>query len=209
MGYHIAIAGNIAVGKTTLTQLLSKEMGCVAILDPDPPKNPYVEDFYRDMERWAFHMQIHLLLDRMALTLQAQNKKQETSVIQDRTLYEDAEVFALNLKQMGLISERDYQTYQSLYRLIADIIQPPDLLIYLRGDISVLTRNITARNRSYEENINIRYLKRLNELYDHWFENYNKGRKLKITVDQLDFVNNPEDLGQVIERIQSELFGLF
>ena len=203
---HIAIAGNIGAGKTTLTTLLAQHFK----MDPhyeSVDENPYLEDFYHDMDRWSFHLQVYFLNSRFRQILEI--KKDNKDIIQDRTIYEDRFIFASNLAAMGLMSERDFDNYSSLFDLMELIVTPPDLLIYLRASIPTLVRNIHSRGREYEKSINIDYLSNLNERYNNWIDSYNKGKLLVIDVDDLDFVKKPEDLGQIIEKINAEIHGLF
>jgi len=202
---YIAIAGNIGSGKTTLARLLAHHMGYEAHYE-DPSANPYIFDFYKDMKHWSFHLQISFLDSRLRQTLQIIRSGQ--NVVQDRTVYEDAEIFTPNLLSMGLLSQRDYETYRSLYETVIPLITPPDLVIYLRASIPTLVDQIAARNREYEDNLRIDYLKRLNERYNAWFEVY-PYNKLDISVDELNFIDNPEDLGHILQSVNAELFGLF
>lgn len=203
---HIAVAGNIGAGKTTLTELLAKHYRWEAHFE-DVVDNPYLDDFYNQMERWSFNLQIYFLNSRYRQIL----KIRETgkNVIQDRTIYEDAHIFAPNLHAMGLMTNRDFNNYTGLFELMESLVQPPDLLIYLRSTISNLVQQIHKRGRDYENSISIDYLSRLNERYEAWAHGYEKGKLLIIDVDQLDFVDNPEHLGEVINRIDAEIHGLF
>lgn len=203
---HIAIAGNIGSGKTTLTELLSKHFKIEALYE-DVDTNPYLENFYNDMKRWSFNLQIYFLNSRFNQIINIQ--KQQLNVIQDRTIYEDAHIFALNLYEMGLMEDIDFKTYRDLFDLMSSFLRPPDLLIYLQADVSTLVKKIQLRGREYETAIRIDYLKSLNEKYENWINNYNLGKKLIINVDNKDFLQNPEDLGEVINLINAELFGLF
>ncbi|MDI6833749.1 MAG: deoxynucleoside kinase [Bacteroidales bacterium] len=203
---HIAIAGNIGSGKTTLTELLSKHFKLVALYE-DVDTNPYLENFYNDMKRWSFNLQIYFLNSRFSQVVNIQ--KQQLNVIQDRTIYEDAHIFALNLYEMGLMDEIDFKTYRDLFDLMTSFLRPPDLLIYLQADVSTLVKQIQIRGREYETSIRIDYLQSLNEKYENWINNYNLGKKLIINVDNKDLLHNPEDLGVVINLINAELFGLF
>ncbi|HOB27841.1 MAG TPA: deoxynucleoside kinase [Bacteroidales bacterium] len=203
---HIAIAGNIGSGKTTLTELLSKHFKLVALYE-DVDTNPYLENFYNDMKRWSFNLQIYFLNSRFSQVVNIQ--KQQLNVIQDRTIYEDAHIFALNLYEMGLMDEIDFKTYRDLFDLMTSFLRPPDLLIYLQADVSTLVKQIQIRGREYETSIRIDYLQSLNKKYENWINNYNLGKKLIINVDNKDFLHNPEDLGVVINLINAELFGLF
>ena len=203
---HIAIAGNIGAGKTTLTTLLAQHFKMEPHYE-SVDENPYLEDFYHDMDRWSFHLQVYFLNSRFRQILEI--KKDNKDIIQDRTIYEDRFIFASNLAAMGLMSERDFDNYSSLFDLMELIVTPPDLLIYLRASIPTLVRNIHSRGREYEKSINIDYLSNLNERYNNWIDSYNKGKLLVIDVDDLDFVKKPEDLGQIIEKINAEIHGLF
>jgi deoxyadenosine/deoxycytidine kinase len=203
---HIAVAGNIGAGKTTLTHLLSKYFGFEAMYE-DNEQNPYLMDFYSDMPRWSFNLQVSFLHSRLRKVIEI--RKQNKNVIQDRTIYEDAQIFAPNLHAMGLMSDRDFETYKALFEVIADLIQAPDLMIYLRASIPTLVDQIQRRGRNYEDSIRLDYLKRLNERYEAWYETYTYGRKLDIPIGELDFRDNPEHLGSIINRVKGKLFGLF
>ena len=203
---HIAIAGNIGAGKTSLTRLLSKHFRWEAHFE-DVDDNPYLYDFYHSMERWSFNLQIYFLNSRFRQILEIRKSGKKT--IQDRTIYEDAFIFAPNLHAMGLMSNRDYTNYKLLFDLMEDLVGPPDLLIYLRSSIPNLVDQIHKRGRDYENSISIDYLSRLNERYEAWVTTYDKGKLLIIDVDEIDFVNSPEDLGNIINRIDAEINGLF
>ena len=203
---HIAIAGNIGAGKTTLTQLLAKHYKCEAQLE-DVVDNPYLDDFYNQMERWSFNLQVYFLNSRFRQVLQI--RKSGKDIIQDRTIYEDANIFAPNLHAMGLMTNRDFDNYSSLFNLMESLVEAPDLLIYLRSSIPNLVSQIHKRGRDYENSISIDYLSRLNERYEAWIHGYKKGRLLVIDVDDLDFVENKEDLGGIITKIDAEINGLF
>lgn len=203
---HIAIAGNIGAGKTTLTELLAKHYGWEAHYE-DVIDNPYLEDFYQSMERWSFNLQIYFLNSRFRQVLNF--REMDKTIIQDRTIYEDAHIFAPNLHAMGLMSNRDFENYKSLFDLMESVVQGPDLLVYLRSTVPNLVGQIAKRGRDYESSISIDYLSRLNERYEAWIHGYNKGPLLIIDVDGLDFVQNPEDLGKIIERIDAQKGGLF
>ena len=203
---HVAIAGNIGAGKTTLTQLLANHYGWEPEFE-DVLENPFLEDFYNDMKRWSFNLQIYFLNSRFRQILDIRESGKD--VIQDRTIYEDAFIFAPNLHAMGLMSNRDYDNYSSLFDLMESITKSPNLLIYLRSSVPNLVKQIQKRGRDYENSISIDYLNRLNERYEAWIEGYNKGKLLIIDVDDLDFVGNPEDLGNIINRIDGEINGLF
>ena len=201
---HIAVAGNIGAGKTTLTRLLAKHYKWEAHFVVD---NPYLDDFYNQMERWSFNLQIYFLNSRFRQILQI--RESGKSIIQDRTIYEDAFIFAPNLHAMGLMTNRDFTNYSSLFELMESLVQPPDLMIYLRSSIPNLVNQIHKRGRDYENTISIDYLSRLNERYEAWVEGYEKGPLLIIDVDKLDFVDNPEDMGLVLNKIDAEINGLF
>jgi len=203
---HIAIAGNIGAGKTTLTQLLAKHYKWEAQLE-DVVDNPYLDDFYNQMERWSFNLQVYFLNSRFRQVLQI--RKSGKDIIQDRTIYEDANIFAPNLHAMGLMTNRDFENYSSLFNLMESLVEAPDLLIYLRSSIPNLVSQIHKRGRDYENSISIDYLSRLNERYEAWVHNYKKGRLLIFDVDHLDFVENKEDLGGIITKIDAEINGLF
>lgn len=203
---HIAIAGNIGSGKTTLTSLLSKHYKWEAHYE-DADENPYLNDFYNDMQRWSFNLQVYFLNNRFSQVQEFRNNKK--NVIQDRTIYEDAYIFAPNLHAMGLMTTRDFESYYSLFKLMESFIQPPDLLIYLRASIPVLVEQISQRGREYEESIRLDYLKRLNERYEAWISTYDQGKLLIIDVDNNNFIADNEDLGKVISRIDAEIHGLF
>ena len=203
---HIAIAGNIGAGKTTLTQLLAKHYKWEAQLE-DVVDNPYLDDFYNQMERWSFNLQVYFLNSRFRQVLQI--RKSGKDIIQDRTIYEDANIFAPNLHAMGLMTNREFENYGSLFNLMESLVEAQDLLIYLRSSIPNLVSQIHKRGRDYENSISIDYLSRLNERYEAWIHNYKKGRLLIIDVDHLDFVENKEDLGGIITKIDAEINGLF
>ena len=203
---HIAVAGNIGAGKTTLTNLLSKHYRWEAHFE-DVVDNPYLDDFYTQMERWSFNLQIYFLNSRYRQILKI--RESGKNVIQDRTIYEDAHIFAPNLHAMGLMTNRDFENYKGLFELMETLLQPPDQLIYLRSSIPNLVNQIHKRGREYENTISIDYLSRLNERYEAWVDTYEKGKLLVFNVDSLNFVDDPEDLGEVINRIDDELLGLF
>lgn len=202
---HIAIAGNIGAGKTTLTQLLAKHYKWEAQLE-DVVDNPYLDDFYNQMERWSFNLQVYFLNSRFRQVMQI--RKSGKDIIQDRTIYEDANIFAPNLHAMGLMTNRDFDNYSSLFNLMESTVLPPDLLIYLRSSIPNLVNQIHKRGRDYENSISIDYLSRLNERYEAWIHDYHKGPLLIIDVDDLDFVENEEDLKVVINEIDSKTSSL-
>ena len=203
---HVAIAGNIGAGKTTLTQLLAKHYKWEAQLE-DVVDNPYLDDFYNQMERWSFNLQVYFLNSRFRQVLQIRESGKD--IIQDRTIYEDANIFAPNLHAMGLMTTRDFENYESLFDLMASFVKPPDLLIYLRASVPTLVKQIQARGRDYESSIRIDYLTRLNERYEAWISEYTDGKLLIIETDNLDFTKNPEDLSLIIDKINAELNGLF
>jgi len=206
MGMHIAIAGNIGSGKTTLSGLLAKNFGWQPHYE-DVDTNPYLPSFYEDMQRWSFNLQIYFLNSRFRQIVEI--RKSGKNVVQDRTIYEDAFIFAPNLHTMNLMTTRDFDNYKSLFDLMSSFIQPPDLLIYLRADVPTLVRNIQKRGRDYEASIRLDYLKSLNERYENWINNYTAGKLLIFDVDNINFQENPEDLGSIIERVQANLHGLF
>jgi len=203
---HIAVAGNIGAGKTTLTKLLAKHYKWEAHFE-DVVDNPYLDDFYNQMERWSFNLQIYFLNHRYRQILKI--RESGKNVIQDRTIYEDAYIFAPNLHAMGLMANRDFKNYSSLFELMESLVQPPDLMIYLRSSIPNLVSQIHKRGREYENTISIEYLSRLNERYEAWVHSYEKGNLLIIDVDELDIVEKPEDLGLIINKIDAEINGLF
>ena len=203
---HIAIAGNIGAGKTTLCTQLGKNFGWDVHYE-SADNNPYLSDFYVDMQRWSFNLQVYFLNSRYQQILKI--LKGDKTVIQDRTIYEDAYIFAPNLHDMGLMPSRDFQNYFELFKTMSSQIQPPDLLIYLKASIPTLVSHIQARGRDYEGNMSLDYLKRLNERYDNWISTYKEGRLLVISVDDLDFKNQAEDLGKVVDLVRAELHGLF
>lgn len=203
---HIAVVGNIGAGKTTLTYMLAKHFGFEArYVDND--QNPYLLDFYDDMPRWAFSLQVAFLHERLRDV--STIRRDKVNVVQDRTLYEDAQIFAPNLHAMGLMSTRDYETYRKLFEVVSALIAPPDLLIYLKGDIPTLVDQIQRRGRSYEDAIRLDYLRRLNDRYDEWFDQYDLGKKMEVSIKELNFRDDPEHLGKIINKVKAELFGLF
>jgi deoxyadenosine/deoxycytidine kinase len=203
---YFAIAGNIGAGKTSLAELLSKNYDWEAHYE-DVIDNPYLDDFYNHMERWSFNLQVYFLNSRFRQLKNFRNSNK--NFIQDRTIYEDAHIFAPNLHAMGLMNQRDFNNYQSLFELMESMVQGPDMLIYLRSSIPNLVSKIHKRGREYENSISIEYLSRLNERYEAWVSTYQKGKLLIVDVDKIDFVENKEDLGQIIEKIDAELNGLF
>ena len=202
---HIAVAGNIGSGKTTLTGLLAHHYNWQPKFE-DADENPYLLDFYEDMQRWSFNVQIYFLNKRFEGIIEI--KKSKETVIQDRTIYEDACIFAPNLHGMGLMSTRDFDNYTSLFNLMISLVTPPDLLIYLRSSVPTLVYQIQKRGRDYEAGIRIDYLTRLNELYEQWIEKYTE-RKLIVDVDTIKFNDAPEDLSAVIDKVDAQLHGLF
>ncbi len=203
---HVAIAGNIGAGKTTLCTQLGKQFNW-SVHYESTDNNPYLSDFYMDMQRWSFNLQIYFLNNRYQQILKIHEG--DTTVVQDRTIYEDAYIFAPNLHDMGLMASRDFQNYFDLFKTMSSQIKPPDLLIYLKAGIPTLVSHIQSRGRDYEGNMSLDYLKRLNERYENWIANYKEGRLLVINVDNIDFKNDPEDLGKVINMVNTELHGLF
>jgi deoxyadenosine/deoxycytidine kinase len=203
---HVAIAGNIGAGKTTLTSLLSKNMKWEPHFET-VDDNPYLNDFYDDMQRWSFNLQIYFLNSRFQQVMGI--RQSPKTIIQDRTIYEDAYIFAPNLHSMGLMTTRDFNNYQQLFESMSKFIQPPDLLIYLRASVPALVNQIQKRGRDYENSIRLDYLKRLNERYEAWISSYDLGKILIIDIDTVNFAENPEELGTVINRINAELHGLF
>ncbi len=203
---HIAVAGNIGAGKTTLTELLSKHYRWIPQFE-DVDHNPYLNDFYEDMPRWSFNLQVYFLNGRLNQLLEIQSGTE--TVIQDRTIYEDAHIFAPNLHEMGLMSKRDYNNYFQFFQTLKRMVQPPDLLIYLQASVPTLVGQIQKRGREYEENIRLDYLKRLNDLYTKWIESYKEGQLLIIDIDKNKFPENEEHLGEIITKIDAQLYGLF
>ena len=203
---HIAISGNIGSGKTTLAQMLAKHYGWTALIE-SVDDNPYLRDFYEDMTKWAFHLQIYFLNSRFKQVNEIRGDERTT--VQDRTIYEDAYIFAANLRKSGHISERDYQSYLDIFKSMINFVKPPDLLIYLKADIPKLVRQIEKRGRDYEYAIRIDYLKNLNEHYQKWIGNYNEGKLLVIDVNELDFVENIEDFSAIVGKVDFELNNLF
>ena len=203
---HVAIAGNIGAGKTTLTKLLAKHYRWEPHYE-SVEENPYLDDFYGSMERWSFNLQIYFLNSRFRQILKI--RESGKNIIQDRTIYEDANIFAPNLHAMGLMTNRDFGNYESLFDLMERLVSPPDLLIYLRASIPTLVGQIHKRGRDFENTISIDYLSRLNERYEAWISTYTKGKLLIIDIDNLDIVDKPEDLGSIIDRIDAQIHGLF
>ena len=203
---HIAIAGNIGSGKTTLTRKLAEHYHWTPRFEP-VDFNPYLADFYEDMERWSFNIQIYFLNKRFRDVVEIGRSNEV--IIQDRTIYEDACIFAPNLHDMGLMSSRDYENYTNLFDLIVSLVKAPDLLIYLRSSIPTVVKNIQKRGREYESSIRIDYLTGLHERYESWISNYKAGKLLILDVDKLDFAENVADFNSVCDRIEAQLNGLF
>lgn len=203
---HIAICGNIGSGKTTLAQKLGKHYGWETLIEA-VDDNPYLRDFYEDMHRWAFHVQIYFLNSRFRQVNEIRLNNRTT--VQDRTIYEDAYIFAANLHRSGFISERDYQSYLDIFNSMITFVQPPDLLIYLKADIPKLVSQIEKRGRDYEYAIRIDYLKNLNQHYENWISSYKLGKLLIIDVNHLDFVERIEDFSFIVNKIDLELNNLF
>lgn len=202
---HIAIVGNIGAGKTTLTALLANHLGYepkFELVDT----NPYLEDFYNDMKRWSFNLQIYFLNSRFKQVMEIQNSRDH--IIQDRTIYEDAYIFAQNLYEMGLMASRDYQNYLSIFDSIMAFVKAPDLLIYLRASVPTLVDHIRRRGREYETGIRTDYLSKLNEKYEHWINQYTQGKLFILDKDHLDFTNRPDDMSYIIQRVEKEIFSL-
>lgn len=203
---HIAVAGNIGAGKTTLTELLSKHYRWIPQFE-DVDHNPYLYDFYEDMPRWSFNLQIYFLNSRLRQLLDIHHGTE--TVVQDRTIYEDAHIFAPNLHEMGLMSQRDFENYFKFFENLKTMVQPPDLLIYLRASVPTLVAQIQKRGREYEENIRLDYLKRLNDYYNKWIDGYKEGPLLVIDVDKNRFPENEEHFGEIISKVDAQLYGLF
>jgi deoxyadenosine/deoxycytidine kinase len=203
---HIAIAGNIGSGKTSLTEILSRHYNWIAHYET-MDGNPYINDFYQDMSRWAFNLQVYFLHNRFSQVNEI--RRNGAKVVQDRTIYEDAYIFAANLHDMGLMSLRDYDNYMSLFGLMVSYIQPPDLIIYLRASVPTLVRQIQKRGRAYETSIRLDYLQRLNERYEAWISNYNLGPKLIVDVDKNNFIDNADSLRSILDKVEAQVNGLF
>ena len=198
--------GNIGAGKTTLTEMLSKHYRWIPQFE-DVDHNPYLMDFYDDMTRWSFNLQVYFLHGRLNQILEIQRGTE--TIIQDRTIYEDANIFAPNLHEMGLMSKRDFDNYYGFFSTIKTMIQPPDLLIYLKASVPTLVSQIQKRGREYEENIRLDYLKKLNEYYNKWIDGYKEGPLLIIDCDKNKFGESEEDLGEIISKVDGMLYGLF
>jgi len=203
---HIAIVGNIGAGKTTLTEMLAKNYGWEPMYEA-VDNNPYLEDFYNEMKRWSFNLQIYFLNSRYRQIVEIQ--KSGRDIIQDRTIYEDAYIFAENLHDMGLMTTRDYENYEAMFNNITEFIKPPDLLVYLKASVPTLVNNIQRRGREYEIGIRIDYLSKLNEKYEKWIKGYKLGKLLILDKDNLDFANNTEDMATIVNLIEREINGLF
>ena len=203
---HVAVSGNIGVGKTTLTKVLAKNFNWQPHYE-SVEDNPYLDNFYTDMQRWAFNLQIYFLNSRFGQLKQIQNSGK--NIIQDRTIYEDAHIFAPNLHSMGLMNARDFNNYSSLFQLMASFVNPPDLLIYLRASVPTLVKQIQTRGRDYESSIRIDYLNRLNERYEAWISEYSLGKLLIIDTDNIDFTKNEDDVSFIVNKVNTEINGLF
>lgn len=203
---HVAVAGNIGAGKTTLSTRLAKHFGWEVHYE-DTTNNPYLSDFYDDMHRWSFNLQIYFLNSRLRQLVEIQEGSQ--IVIQDRTIYEDAHIFAPNLHEMGLMSKRDFENYFSLFQIMMSTIKAPDLLIYLKASIPTLVNHIQLRGRDYEGNMSLDYLKKLNQRYEQWISEFDQSPVIVVNTDELDFINNPEHLGKIISDVSSQIYGLF
>jgi len=203
---HVAIAGNIGAGKTSLAGLLAKHYGWEPHFE-EVDENPYLSDFYDDMKRWAFNLQVHFLNSRFSQVIKI--RQSTNTVVQDRTIYEDAYIFASNLNDMGLMSNRDFNNYISLFELMIGLVKPPDLLIYLRATVPTLVRQIQTRGRVYESSIKLDYLKKLNERYEKWILQYKQGNLLIINVDEIDFVNDTKSLASIFNKVDTKINGLF
>lgn len=203
---HIAVAGNIGSGKTTLTGMLAKHYGWEPLYE-SVENNPYLASFYQDMQRWSFNIQVYFLNSRFRQVIDIRKRKKD--IIQDRTIYEDAYIFAPNLHEMDLMATRDFENYTSLFELMTQFLQAPDLLIYLKADVSTLVTQIHKRGRAYEDSIRLSYLENLNEKYEKWISNYKEGKLLIVDVNTIKFAEKPEDFGEIINKIDAELYGLF
>jgi len=203
---HVAIAGNIGAGKTALTDVMGQYFDWTTIYE-QVDENPYLTDFYNDMRRWSFNLQVFFLSRRFDQLKEIE--EMDASVVQDRSIYEDAEIFARNLYEMGLMSARDFENYGDLFSIMTDYLEPPSLLVYLRASVPTLVDQIQQRGRDYESTIRIDYLERLQGHYEDWIEDYDRGPKLIIDIDELDFVHEEKDRRTVLNQIESRLFGLF
>lgn len=206
MPKHIAVAGNIGAGKSTLAEQIGKYYNWRVELE-SVEENPYLKDFYDDMIKWSFHLQIHFLNSRFEQTRKLAQLNE--NIVQDRSIYEDAHIFAKNLHESGLMEKREYNNYFALYSSMIDFIKAPDLLIYLRADIPTLIKRIEMRSRDYESGIRLDYLKNLNHYYEEWISNYDLGKLLIINVNNIDFVKKPDDLSEILTKVDRELFGMF
>jgi deoxyadenosine/deoxycytidine kinase len=202
--YFITIAGNIGVGKSTLTELLARELGWEYVFEPFE-ENPFLQDFYRNMPRWGFHSQIFFLSKRLQQHYELQQRS--TSIVQDRSIYEDAEIFAQNLYIQKTMSEREWQTYRGFYKTLSSLLTPPDLVVYLRAKIPTLLRRIRKRGREYEADIPENYLENLNSLYDEWISGFSICPVLTIETDNVNYLEHNQDLFQVVQKIQNRLYG--
>lgn len=202
---HIGVAGNIGSGKTTLTKMLSEHYGWIPKYEA-VTYNPYLEDYYKDIPRWSYNLETYFLAQRFQDVLDI--AKRNDVIIQDRTLFEGVYIFVANNHDLGNLSDRDYNTYMQLFELMMSMVQPPDLLIYLKSTVPYLVAKIQKRGREYEQSMNLEYLSGLNRRYEEWIANY-KGRVLTIDADNLDFQNNPEDFSFITDKIDAEMFGLF
>jgi deoxyadenosine/deoxycytidine kinase len=203
---HIAVAGNIGSGKSTLTQLLARHYGWEARFEA-VDHNPYLDDYYRDIKRWSFNMEVFFLKERFHDLIDI--AKADHTIIQDRTIYEGVYVFMENNRDMGNLSERDYETYMELFEQMMSVVKLPDLMIYLRASVPHLVSNIQKRGRDYEQSIQLEYLQNLNQRYEDFIQHKYPGRVITIEKDHLDFLNIPKDLSGIIDKIDAELFGLF
>ena len=203
---HIAVSGNIGSGKTTLTEKLAQHYKWTPQYE-SVDENPYLKDFYEDMQRWAFHLQVYFLNSRFNQVKQIRSSEQ--TIIQDRTIYEDAYIFAANLYESGMITERDYQNYLNLFESMIHFVQPPDILIYLKADVPKLVAQIQKRGRDFENLIRLEYLHNLNTYYTNWIASYNLGKLLIVDVNDMDFVENIQDFATIVEKIDREIHGLF
>ena len=202
---HIAIAGNIGSGKTTLTKMLAQRYGWTPRFEP-VDNNPYLDDFYRDMNRWAFNLQIYFLNKRFKEVVEIANSTE--TIIQDRTIFEDARIFAPNLHDQGFMSDRDFQNYSDLFDLMMSLVKLPQLMIYIRSSIPTLVKHIEKRGRTFEKSIRIDYLTGLQERYENWIKSY-KGELIIIDGDNISFEDTPEDFRKVTDMIDASLYGLF